>query len=521
MVIPRRAPRAATARRARPAASRWSSSWYASIPACVRPDSTGTGCGEWQWIGQDGVHGIERAERRADDRGFRGAGGAVDEPVVTAVPVDRTVLEQLVGGTFHDPHQVLGPHLGEHGVTVRVLRPFAQTVTVLYDDQRLDAAARVRGCLGRRSRHRQGAGLPARGELHRRPRGRARRPVPLPPVARRGRPAPDRRGPPRAAVDRARRPRPPVRRPGRSGHRDVVRRLGAERARHPADRGLQLLGRPRASDALAGLVRGLGDVRARRRPGDAVQVRHLRPGRRLAAEGRPDGQPGRDSPGERVRRARVVVRVGRRGLAGAARRRGGLRRADERLRGAPRVVAEGQVVPRAGRRARCLCQRHGLHPRRADAGDGASVRRLVGLPGDVVLRADVALRRSGRLPAAGRPAAPGRHRRDRRLGAGALPEGRLGAGALRRDAAVRAPGPAPRRAAGLGHAGVRLRPAAGAQLPGRERALLGRGVPHRRPAGGRGRLDALPGLLARKRASGCRTSTAAGRTWRPCRSCRR
>ena len=36
-----------------------------------------------------------------------------DKPVVTAVPVDRTVLEQLVGGTFHDPHQVLGPHLGE------------------------------------------------------------------------------------------------------------------------------------------------------------------------------------------------------------------------------------------------------------------------------------------------------------------------------------------------------------------------------------------------------------------------
>ncbi|MEU4607133.1 1,4-alpha-glucan branching protein GlgB [Kribbella sp. NPDC023972] len=63
---------------------------------------------------------------------------ATEEPVVTAVPVDRTVLERLVGGTFHDPHQVLGPHLGESGVTVRVLRPFAQSVTVLYDDQRLD-----------------------------------------------------------------------------------------------------------------------------------------------------------------------------------------------------------------------------------------------------------------------------------------------------------------------------------------------------------------------------------------------
>src|SRR5690349_22639706 len=59
-----------------------------------------------------------------------------DEPVVTAVAVDRTALERLVAGTFHDPHQVLGPHLGEHGVTVRVLRPFAKSVSVLYDGQR-------------------------------------------------------------------------------------------------------------------------------------------------------------------------------------------------------------------------------------------------------------------------------------------------------------------------------------------------------------------------------------------------
>lgn len=63
---------------------------------------------------------------------------AVEEPVVTAVPVDRTELERLVAGTYHDPHRVLGPHLGEHGVTVRALRPFAKSVTVLYDDQRLD-----------------------------------------------------------------------------------------------------------------------------------------------------------------------------------------------------------------------------------------------------------------------------------------------------------------------------------------------------------------------------------------------
>ena len=97
-------------------------------------------------------------------------------------------------------------------------------------------------------------------------------------------------------------------------------------------------------------------------------------------------------------------------------------------------------------------QRPRLHPRRAPAGDGAPVRRLLGLPGDLLLRADLAVRRPRRLPATCRPAAPGRHRRDRRLGAGALPQGRLGAGPLRRHPALRAPGPAPRRAAGLGHA---------------------------------------------------------------------
>ena len=52
-----------------------------------------------------------------------------------------------------------------------------------------------------------------------------------------------------------------------------------------------------------------------------------------------------------------------------------------------------------------------LHARRVPAGDGAPVRRLVGLPGHVVLRADRALRRPRRPALPGRPAAPGRHRR--------------------------------------------------------------------------------------------------------------
>ena len=138
-----------------------------------------------------------------------------------------------------------------------------------------------------------------------------------------------------------------------------------------------------------------------------------------------------------------------------------------------------------------------LHARRAAAGDGAPVRGLLGLPGDRLLRADGALRLARRLPRLRRPAAPARHRRDPRLGAGALPARRVRARALRRHGALRARGPAPRCAPGLGHARLQLRPQRGAQLPGRERALLAAGVPRRRPAGGRRGLDALPRLLAR------------------------
>ena len=69
-------------------------------------------------------------------------------------------------------------------------------------------------------------------------------------------------------------------------------------------------------------------------------------------------------------------------------------RADDDLRGAPRLVAKAprrRAAPaelrRAGRRAGPLPHRPRLHPRRVPAGDGAPLRRLVGLPGDVLLRA--------------------------------------------------------------------------------------------------------------------------------------
>ena len=114
---------------------------------------------------------------------------------------------------------------------------------------------------------------------------------------------------------------------------------------------------------------------------------------------------------------------------------------------------------------------------------------------------------------------PGRARRDPRLGAGTFSEGRARAGALRRHRAVRARGSAPGRASGLGHADLQLRPQRGPEFSAVERAVLARGVPHRRPSGGCGGLDALPRLLAPGKGSGCRTGTAAARTSRRSASC--
>lgn len=40
-------------------------------------------------------------------------------------------IERIVAGHHHDPHSILGAHLTAHGLIIRVLRPFATTVTVV------------------------------------------------------------------------------------------------------------------------------------------------------------------------------------------------------------------------------------------------------------------------------------------------------------------------------------------------------------------------------------------------------
>ena len=118
-----------------------------------------------------------------------------------------------------------------------------------------------------------------------------------------------------------------------------------------------------------------------------------------------------------------------------------------------------------------------------------------------------------------RVARPG-NRGDPRLGPGALPARRLGARALRRDGAVRARRPAPRRAPRLGHA--RLQP--------RRATRCGTSCSRTRSTGSRSSTPTGSGstrsrrcstsTTRARRASGSRTATAAARTSTRSRSCR-
>jgi 1,4-alpha-glucan branching enzyme len=50
----------------------------------------------------------------------------------TVLPLDTSVLDQVVNGRHGHPHAVLGPHVHDGAVTVRVLRPLAESVVVVH-----------------------------------------------------------------------------------------------------------------------------------------------------------------------------------------------------------------------------------------------------------------------------------------------------------------------------------------------------------------------------------------------------
>src|SRR4051794_23924675 len=54
------------------------------------------------------------------------------------VPVESDTLRAVAHGAWFDPHAVLGPHPGEGGVTIRTLKPMADSVVVRTATGRFD-----------------------------------------------------------------------------------------------------------------------------------------------------------------------------------------------------------------------------------------------------------------------------------------------------------------------------------------------------------------------------------------------
>ena len=412
-------------------------------------------------------------------------------------------------------------------MTVRALKPLAKRVEVLHKGGPTALTHEHGGIwVGDAARHR-GPRLPARGDL-RRHHARGRRPLPLPAHARPGRPAPDQRGSARAAVGGARRAGAPLRDPaGRHGDRYVVRGLGAQGPRGAGEGRLQLLGRPRAPDAPARASRACGSCSC---PASAPARRTSTGSWAPTGSGR--RRPTRWPSTPRWRRRRRRGSSSRR-TSGAttpgwphAPQKQPDRRADVGLRDAPRLVEAAPrrrvlVLRRARRRPGPLPLRPRVHPRRADAGDAAPVRRLVGLPRDVVLRPGLAVRRPRRLPPPGRPAAPGRHRRDPRLGAGPLRHRPVGAGAS--STAARSTRTPTRSAAGTRSGAPTSSTSAATRCATSSTPTRSTGWRSSTPTGCASTASPRCSTSTTRatRASGRRTSTAAARTSRPSSSCRR
>ena len=315
---------------------------------------------------------------------------------------------------------------------VRVLEPDAEQVEVRWDDgaagRRRSTASTRRAC-SRAACRSAGRSQPYR--LHIRYRDGAEHtkhdPYFFAPQLVGLRPAPVRRGQPPRHLPQARRAPDGARRP----RRHALRRLGAERRARQRRRAVQPLGRPAPRHAGARRLGHLGAVHPRRRPRHRLQVRDPHP-QRPARCSRPIPTASRCSCGPPTARwspslERLRLAATRPGCRRAP-RADPLRAADQHLRGASRLVAARlrphAAVPelaRARRRADPLRARPGLHARRADGRRRAPVRRLLGLPGGGLLRAVGAVRHAAGLHALRRPLPPGRHRRDPRLGAGALP----------------------------------------------------------------------------------------------------
>ena len=439
------------------------------------------------------------------------------------------ILDAIAGARHSDPFSVLGPHIERGRLMIRACLPAAEAVSVVLDgtppggDDKKPSGGRVRSDSSRHAQRRRGHRLPPARHLSGRLRRGGRRPVSLRPRHHRLRPLPLRRGQAHPHPRQARRPPD-----------DDRRRPTASTS--PSGRPT-----PRASASSATSTTGTGAVHpmrlARRRAasgrsssrasasGSATSSRCARRHGEVLLKADPFGFALRAAAADRRRSsAAPALRVGRRRVDAIARADAGS------WFDRPMAIYEVHLgswarVPRrtANRYLtyRELAER--LIPYVKEMGYTHiellpvmehPYSAIVGLSGHGLLRADQPFRHAVGLQGVRRRLPPARHRRHPRLGAGPLSEGRARPRAVRRHGALRARGSAAGRASRLGHADLQLRPQRGPELPARQRALLAAGVPRRRPARGRRRLDAVSRLLAQRRASGSRTGSAGARTSR-------
>ena len=259
----------------------------------------------------------------------------------------------LVAGEHGDPFAVLGPHASRDGsVIVRAFLPGAGEVAVVADGGAFLAyplkPIHPDGLWEGEIAGTAAAGLPPPGDGRRGTRRRHRGSVPLSLDTVRLRSPPARRG---HALPRLRQARRPCGDPRRRGGRHL-RRVGAQREARQRGRRLERLGRAPAPDAPPSGQRHLGALPAGRGRRRALQVRDpVQLGRAARAEERPVRVRlrARRAPHGLRRRAPRRLPVVRRRVARRARQAAGARRADERLRGASRLVASrapesGQVT---------------------------------------------------------------------------------------------------------------------------------------------------------------------------------
>lgn len=64
---------------------------------------------------------------------------------LSPLPLDIDLLHEVAHGTYHSPHSVLGAHAGDDSVTIRTVRPLADSVTVITPEGRFEAEHEAEG----------------------------------------------------------------------------------------------------------------------------------------------------------------------------------------------------------------------------------------------------------------------------------------------------------------------------------------------------------------------------------------